>query len=66
MGIFNPKRPKAEKILSKERYCYVCHRKLGKYLETKEVDDGTDEIYDICSDCYPKMAVELIAKGAKK
>lgn len=66
MGIFNLKRPKVEKLLNKDHYCYMCHRKLGKYIETKEVQDGTDEIYDICSDCYPKMAVELITKGAKK
>lgn len=66
MGIFNLKKAKAEKILSKTRYCYVCHRKLGKYIETKEIQDGTDDIYDICPDCYPKMAVELIAKEAKR
>lgn len=59
MGIFDFKKPKAEKILKKERYCCVCKRKLGKYIDTKDVEDGTDDVYDICQECYPKMAEQL-------
>ena len=66
MGIFNLKRPKAEKILSEKKekdiYCHFCGKKLGKFIGYgEEVEDGTDDVYDVCPDCG-KHFEELLRK----
>jgi DNA-directed RNA polymerase subunit RPC12/RpoP len=47
----------------KAMVCCSCGRKLGEYVKTAEVEDGTDDIYNVCPDCYDKTINKVLEKG---
>lgn len=66
MGLFR-KKTKAQEILEKnDIHCAICGRKLVPTHDMEEdVDDGTDDIYNFCPDCWPK-AEEWVLRKEKK
>lgn len=66
MGLFGVKRPKMKNTVKKDIYCHFCGKKLGKVIGYgEEVDDGTDDIYDVCTECAPHFEELLLKKGEK-
>ena len=77
MSIFNLKKPKKRRITIKKYHeklsrckkdicCCECGIKLGEYLETKEVNEGTDDIYDVCPNCYDIVVNKMVEKAKKE
>lgn len=69
MGLFGRKKKvTANDILAKQHdvYCHVCGIKLDPVVvNEEEVEDGTDDVYDLCPKCYLKFVEMLEKKGAK-
>lgn len=58
MSIFNIKKKKIVSVIK----CCNCGRKLGEYVKTAEIEDGTDDIYNVCPDCYKIMIDKISGK----
>ena len=66
MGLFR-KKTKAREILEKNDIrCAICGRKLVPNHDIEEeVDDGTDDIYNFCPECWPKAEEWVLRKESK-
>lgn len=68
MGLFKKKKTKAQEILENHDIrCAICGRKLEPVHDLEEeVDDGKDDVYNFCPDCWPKAAEWVLRKEGKK
>ena len=60
MSIFNVKKKKVVSVVK----CCNCGKKLGTYVKTAEVEDGTDDIYNVCPECY-QAVIEKVKENKK-